>query len=70
MIFSDYARQHIDRMIDNGQIRNAKNYKLALQHLERYAGTTKVMFGMLTSTWVNLWIKSLNQTARAKENDF
>ncbi|MDE5878079.1 MAG: site-specific integrase [Muribaculaceae bacterium] len=65
--FSDYARQHIDRMIDNGQIRNAKNYKLALQHLERYAGTTKVMFGMLTSTWVNLWIKSLNQTARAKE---
>lgn len=67
LCFSDYARLHIDRMIDNGQVRNARNYKLALQHLERYAGTTKVMFGMLTSTWVNLWIKSLDQTARAKE---
>ena len=34
--FSDYARVHIDRMIDRGQERNAKNYKLALQHLERF----------------------------------
>lgn len=65
--FSDYARIHIDRMIDNGQERNARNYKLALQHLERYAGTTKVMFGLLTSTWMNQWIKTLSQTARAKE---
>ena len=32
--FSDYARVHIDRMIDRGQERNAKNYMLALQHLE------------------------------------
>ncbi|MDE5849849.1 MAG: site-specific integrase [Muribaculaceae bacterium] len=67
LCFSDYARLHIDRMIDNGQVRNARNYKLALQHLERYAGTTKVMFGMLTSTWVNQWIKMLGNTARAKE---
>ena len=29
--FSDYARKHINRMIDNGQQRNAKNYQLALQ---------------------------------------
>ena len=27
--FSDYARQHADRMIDRGQERNAKNYLLA-----------------------------------------
>ena len=38
--FSDYARKHINRMIDNGQQRNAKNYQLALQHLERFLGTT------------------------------
>ena len=38
--FSDYARLHIDRMTDRGQVRNARNYKLALQHLERHAGTT------------------------------
>lgn len=65
--FSDYARLHINRMIDNGQERNAKNYKLALQHLERFAGTTQVMFSHLTSHMVNRWIKSLEQTHRAKE---
>lgn len=67
LCFSDYARLHIDRMRDRGQVRNARNYELALQHLERYAGTTKVMFNQLTSTWVNLWIKELEVTARAKE---
>ena len=45
--FSDYARLHIDRMIDRGQERNAKNYKLALQHMERFFGTNKIMFGLL-----------------------
>lgn len=65
--FSDYARKHINRMIDQGQERNARNYKLALQHLERFAGTTKVMFSQLTSQFVNKWIKSLEQTHRAKE---
>lgn len=38
--FSDYARQYITKMIDNGQERNARNYMLALQHLERHTGTT------------------------------
>lgn len=42
LCFSDYARLHINRMMDNGQLRNAKNYKLALQHLERFAGTTQI----------------------------
>lgn len=54
-------------MIDNGQDRNAKNYKLAIQHLERFSGTTQIMFSHLTSHLVNRWIKSLEQTARAKE---
>ena len=31
-------------MINRGQERNAKNYKLAVQHLERYIGTNWVMF--------------------------
>jgi hypothetical protein len=67
LCFSDYARRHIDRLIDNGQARNAKNYELALQHMERYFGTTKVKFSMLTSTNVAKWIKSLEKTNRAKE---
>ena len=66
--FSDYARNvHIPQMIDRGQERNARNYKLALQHLERFMGTNKVMFSHLTSTTMNKWIKSLEQTHRAKE---
>ena len=55
--FSDYARKHIDRLIDNGQLRNSKNYKLALQHMERFFGTTQIMFGHLTSMQMNRWIK-------------
>lgn len=65
--FSDYARKHIDRMEKNGHDRNAKNYKLALQHLERYLGTTRVMFEHLTSAVLKRWILSLERTARAKE---
>ena len=65
--FSDYARLHIDRMINKGQERNARNYLLALQHLERFAGTTRVMFSHLTSPFVNRWVQSLSTTKRAKE---
>lgn len=65
--FSDYARAHADRMAMDGQMRNARNYVLALQHMERYAGTTKVMFSHLTSTFVDGWIRSMEKTHRAKE---
>lgn len=65
--FSDYARMHCDRMVDSGQERNARNYELAYQHLERFAGTNKVMFSHLTSSFVEMWIKSLAETKRAKE---
>lgn len=65
--FSDYGRKHIDRLIDNGQERSAKNYQLALQHMERYFGTTQVKFAQLTSVNVNKWIATLSGTARAKE---
>lgn len=67
LCFSDYARSHIDRMIDRGQVRNAKNYKLALQHMERFFGTTKVLFSQLTTVNVQRWIASLEKTARSKE---
>ena len=34
--FSDYARKYKFEMAKNGQERNAKNYELAYQHLERH----------------------------------
>lgn len=67
LCFSDYARKYHDRLYNCGQERNARNYELAYQHLERYAGTTKVMFSDLTSSFICGWIKSLANTARAKE---
>ena len=65
--FSEYARLHIDRLIDNGQMRTAQNYRQALGHMERFYGTNKIMFSQLTSAQLNRWIQSLEQTHRAKE---
>lgn len=65
--FSDYARQHIDRMVDRCQLRTAQNYRQALGHMERFYGTNKIMFAQLTSTQITRWIQSLEHTHRAKE---
>lgn len=65
--FSDYARKYHDDMYNDGHERNARNYELAYQHLERYTGTNKLMFSQLTSHLINGWIKSLEKTSRAKE---
>ena len=65
--FSDYARRHIDKMVSRGQDRTSKNYKLAVQHLERFLGTNRLLFSHLSSAVLNRWIESLSQTNRAKE---
>ena len=65
--FSDYARKHNANMINSGMERTAKNYRLAYEHLERFAGTNKVQFSMLTSSFLGRWIKTLEHTHRAKE---
>ena len=65
--FSDYARKHNANLINNGMERTAKNYRLAYESLERFAGTNKVNFSMLTSSFLLRWIKTLEHTHRAKE---
>ena len=65
--FSDYARKYKMEMARNGQERNAKNYDLAYRHLERFAGTDKLMFSRFTTKFIQDWINSLKDTARAKE---
>ena len=47
--FSDYAKLHIKQMLVENRERTAKNYKLAVAHLERYIGTTQIMFSQLTA---------------------
>lgn len=65
--FSDYAKAYISKMERDERLRTAKNYKLAVAHLERYLGSNKIMFSQLTSAVLNKWIESLSQTSRAKE---
>ena len=65
--FSDYARQYQAKMVAEGHARNARTYELAYQHLERFAGTNKLMFSHLTSHFISQWITSLSTTTRAKE---
>ena len=65
--FSEYASQFIARMEREGHERNAKNYRLAVGHLERFIGTTQIMFGHLTTAVLKKWLESLSQTNRAKE---
>ncbi len=65
--FSDYCRRHISRLVENGQERTSRNYRMALQSMELYAGTNRIMFTHLTVAFLNAWIKSLERTHRAKE---
>lgn len=65
--FSDYARSHIEKMILRGQERTSRNYKWALNHMERFAETDNIMFSRLTSSFLNRWIESLAVTNRCKE---
>ena len=65
--FSEYTRNHIEKTTARGQERTSRNYKWALQHLERFAGTDDLMFSRLTSSFLNRWIESLSVTNRCKE---
>lgn len=67
MSFSDYARKHIDKLIARGQERTSRNYKWAIQHMERFALTDNIMFSRLTSAFLNRWIEALAETNRCKE---
>ena len=65
--FSEYAKDYIWKLIDHAQERTSRNYKWALQHIERFAGTDNIMFSRLTSSFLNQWIESLSTTTRSKE---
>lgn len=65
--FSEFARKYKFEMAKSGMEHNARNYELAYQHIERYAGTNRLMFSRFTSKFINDWIESLKTTSRAKE---
>ena len=66
--FSDYARLFKFNMEKKGMARAASNYDVAINHLERFAGTNKLMFSRFTSKFIQDWIAELTRTtSRAKE---
>ena len=64
--FSSYARSCIEKI---DKPRTAKNYTLALKHLEKYMGTCELMFQSLTESCLNAWIDTMVRDGkkRAKE---
>lgn len=64
--FSSYARTYIEKI---DKPRTAKNYTLALRHLERYMGTCELMFQSLTESSLKAWIDTMVRDGkkRAKE---
>lgn len=67
--FSEYAKKHIAKIENEGRLRSAKNYKLAVAHLERFIGSTNVAFSQLTTAVLKKkWLQYLSRTNRAKES--
>ncbi len=64
--FSSYSRTYIEKI---DKPRTAKNYTLALRHLERYMGTCELMFQSLTESSLKAWIDTMVRDGkkRAKE---
>lgn len=65
MSFSEFAEGYIDRMLDMGQVRNAKIYRSAVKSLSEYVGG-EISFGSMSYTVLSGWLDSLGGTKRAK----
>lgn len=65
--FSEYTRNHIEKLKARGQERTSRNYRYAINHLERFVESDNIMFSRLTSSFPNRWIESLAETNRCKE---
>lgn len=64
--FSNFSIQYIEQMQLSGRRKPAANYRTALNSLENFLGK-KLLFSDITSKNLKSWIKSLENTARAKE---
>lgn len=66
--FTDYANSFIDKMVNEGRERTAKNYKCAVRHIHRYANSDSLMFSRMNSSFLIRWIETLMTTSRCKES--
>lgn len=66
ILFMPYCQQFIDKMVNEGREKSASNYKCAKKSFETHFGKG-IAFQDITSYELTKWIKSLQNTARAKE---
>lgn len=64
--FSSFAREYINSLHDTLQPSTIKTYEFALNNLEKFAGTDKIMFRQLTSSFISSWIRSLSSSRASK----
>lgn len=64
--FSVYAREYIDRMINDGRDRSADNYKLAYNSLRNHIGKDDILFRDVTSKRIISWIESMMDSPRKR----
>jgi len=64
--FSDYARCFISKIDNEGRTRTAKNYRLSLNHLELYMGTTDIKFSQLTVAVLRAWIDTMVKSGKKR----
>ena len=65
--FSDFCQQFINKMLNEGRETTAHNYIYAKKSFEKHFGRN-INFQDITSKVLLDWIKTLTDTARAKEN--
>ena len=67
--FSDFGREFILKMENEGRGRSAKNYLLALKSMESYFGNPNISFSDITSFFLKDWISSM-KNSRQKKNAY
>ena len=66
--FTDFYKRFTDRMICDGRRNSADNYTCAINSLKMFTGVNNLNFSDITSKSINNWIKSLENTSRAKNS--
>ena len=64
--FSDFAREYIASLADTLKPQSLTNYYNTLNSIEKYCGTTKVMFSELNTTLVQGWLDSMKDSKSKK----
>lgn len=64
--FSEYAKSYVEQRISK-KMSGVANYRAAIKSIEGFANTQNLGFDEMTTNFIEQWIKSQENTKRAKE---